>query len=371
MADPTLPAQPCHSRGYAARMSTRDFLQRLLQSPGASSFEALPAKLWRAEARKSGADVSSDAYGNSFARFGTGRRPRVMLAGHIDEIGLLITYVDESGLLYFTGIGISEGSQLPGQRVRVVTETEQVNGVIGRKPDHLMNADERGKKVKLDSLWIDIGAENREDAQRRVQPGSFAVFEQPVLKMGEHRWASKAMDNRVGAFIALTAAQRASAAGASCELVAAATVQEEISGVGANVAAYEVEPDLAIVLDLTHASDVPNVEKKKQGDIRLGGGPVLEIGATVHQALARRLRGCAEREDISVQFGFSGVRTATDADDIPKVRTGAPTLLLSIPNRYMHSPSEMVDIRDVDSAILLLERFLCELEDIGDLLPTD
>lgn len=350
-------------------MAEFEFLRNLLQSPGVSSFEGLPAGVWREQARDYGAEVGVDAYGNSFARFGKGGRPRVMLAGHIDEIGLLITYVDDSGLLFFTGVGINEGSGLAGQRVRVVGENEQVLGVIGRKPAHLTTNEDRGKRVKLESLWIDIGATDKEDALRRVQPGSFAVFEAPVAELSESRWVSKAMDNRVGAFIALEAARRAQESGAAAEVVAAATTQEEISGVGANVATYRIEPHLAIALDLTHASDVPDVDKKTSGEIRVGKGPVLEVGATVHQGLARRLRECAEREGIPYQAGFSGRRTATDADDIAKVRTGAPTILISVPNRYMHSSCELVDLNDVEGAIKLIERFVTGLESVEDLLP--
>lgn len=354
---------------YAGLMLERDFLRRLLESPGASSFERRPARVWREQARGYGAEVTSDAYGNSFARFSTGGSPRVMLAGHIDEIGLLITYVDESGLLSFTGVGIRDGTGLPARRVRVVSGDREVLGVISRKPDHLVRPEERGKPVKMESLWIDIGAKDKADALNRVQPGNFAVFEGPVLELSESRWAAKAMDNRVGAYVALEAARRAAAAGARAEIVATATTQEEISGVGANVAAYELQPDLAVALDLTHASDVPDVEKKIQGDIRLGAGPVIEIGATVHEGLTMRLRECAQREGIGFQTGFSGMRTSTDADDIPKARSGAPTLLLSIPNRYMHSPSEVVDLNDVEAAVTLLERFLCTLQENGDLLP--
>ncbi|MEX2535523.1 MAG: M42 family peptidase [Trueperaceae bacterium] len=350
-------------------MAEYEFLKQLLQSPGVSSFEGLPAGLWREQARELGAQVTTDAYGNSFAGFGEGGGPRVLLAGHIDEIGLLITYIDESGLLYFTGVGISSGEGLPGQRVRVVSDSEQVLGVIGRKPAHLTSNDERSKRIKLEGLWIDIGAEDRDDALQRVQPGCFAVFEAPVIELSENRWASKAMDNRIGAYIALEAAGRAAAAGARAQIIAAATTQEEIAGVGANVATYGIRPDLAIALDLTHASDVPDVEKKTQGDIRLGKGPVIELGATIHQSLAKRIRECAQREEIPFQTGFSGRRTATDADDIAKVRYGAPTILISVPNRYMHSPSEVVDLNDVEGAVLLLERFLCGLEGMEDLLP--
>ena len=350
-------------------MAEYEFLRNLLQSPGVSSFEALPAGVWREQARKYGAEVDVDAYGNSFARFGEGGKPRVMLAGHIDEIGLLITYVDDSGLLFFTGVGVSEGSGLAGQRVRVVAESEQLLGVIGKKPAHLTTNDDRSKRVKLESLWIDIGARDKEDALRRVKPGAFAVFEAPTIELGESRWVSKALDNRVGAFIALEAARRAQAAGAGAEVVAAATTQEEIAGVGANVAAYRIEPHLAVALDLTHASDVPDVDRKISGEISLGKGPVLELGATVHGGLMRRLRECAEREGIPYQAGFSGRRTATDADAIAKVRTGAPTILISIPNRYMHSSCELVDLHDVEAAILLLERFISGLEGTDDLLP--
>lgn len=353
-------------------MSDYSFLEQLLQSPGTSSYEAKPARLWREKAREYGAQVTRDAYGNSFAAFGDSTDLTVMIAGHIDEIGLIITHVDDKGYLYFSGIGIGDGRNLMGQRVRVVNEDgEEYIGVIGRKAPHLSAGNEQSKRVKLDELWIDIGAQGKEDALKRVQPGAFAVHEAPPVRMGEHRLVSKALDNRVGAFIALEAAREAAKAGATARVVATATTQEEIGGIGANVATYHVNPDLAIALDVGHATDVPDVSPKLAGEVHLGKGPAIEFGSTVHQGVAKRLRDTAREADLPFQTSFSPRRTFTDADHMAAIRTGAPTVLLSIPNRYMHSPIEMVDLRDVDSAIQLLARFIARIRERDELLPQD
>src|SRR5690625_4943913 len=220
-------------------MSDYSFLEQLLQSPGTSSYEAKPARLWREKAREYGAQVTRDAYGNSFAAFGDSTDLTVMIAGHIDEIGLIITHVDDKGYLYFSGIGIGDGRNLMGQRVRVVNEDgEEYIGVIGRKAPHLSAGNEQSKRVKLDELWIDIGAQGKEDALKRVQPGAFAVHEAPPVRMGEHRVVSKALANRAVA-PALAASRAASRAmKAPTRVVETATTQEEIGGIGANVATY-------------------------------------------------------------------------------------------------------------------------------------
>ena len=334
----------------------KDFLKTLLAAPGTSSFESKPAAVWREAASERGAEVHTDSYGNTFATFGKGGSPTVLLAGHVDEIGLLVTYIDDEGRLYFKGVGGWDPQQLVGQRVRVVGYQGELLGVIGKKPIHLMTVEDRRKVSKLEDMWIDIGAKDGDEAKAHVRAGDFAVIEQPVLELLNGRIVSKAIDNRIGAFIVLEAARRAADSGA--EVVAVATVQEEIGGIGAYVASNAVQPDVAIAIDVTHATDIPNVSKKQEGETSFGSGPELTVGSYVHRGVLEMLRATAEREGISYSIGISPRGTGTDADDLAKNRGGVPTAVVSIPNRYMHSPNEMIDPEDLENVIKLLAKFI-------------
>lgn len=341
-------------------MIDREFLQALLDAAGPSSFEGRPAAIWRQRAAELGAQVATDAYGNSFATFKAGRRPRVMLAGHIDEIGLMVSYIDKEGFVYFKAIGGWDPLQLVGQRVRILGYRGELVGVIGKKPIHLMSADERGKPVKLDDLWIDIGARDEADAKAAVRPGDVAVIEQPAIALRHGRLVSRALDNRIGAYIALEAARRA-AKRAKAEIIAVATVQEEIGHVGAGVAAFGLAPDVAIAIDVTHASDQPGVSKKQTGEVPLGSGANLSVGSVVHRGVFARLVACAEAAKLPYTIEAAPARTATDGDDIAKALRGVPTAVVSVPLRYMHSPNEMLELDDVEVVIKLLVAFIHSL----------
>lgn len=346
--------------------SDQAFIKALLSAPGASSFESKPAALWREHAAKLGGEVRQDSYGNSFATFRTGGKPRIVLAGHIDEIGLIVSYIDKDGLLYVKGVGGWDPQQLTGQRVRVVGYKGELIGVIGKKPIHLMNAEDRKKTTKIEDLWIDIGAKDGDDAKKHVRAGDFAVIEQPFVELLNGRMVSKAIDNRIGAYIVLEAARRVQKG--SAEVIAAATVQEEISGVGAHIASYALEPDMAIAVDVTHATDVPGVDKKQEGDTPLGSGPQLSVGSVVHRGMLNRLIDIAEAEKIPYSINASPYRTATDADDLARARWGVPTTVVSIPNRYMHSPNEMIDLEDLEQVIQLIVKFIEQLEPKTELM---
>ncbi len=336
------------------------FLRDLTSAAGTSGFESRPASVWRARAESAGAETRSDAYGNVFATFRPGGRPRVMLAGHIDEIGLIVSYVDDHGFLYVRPVGGWDPMQLVGQRVRVLGHAGDVVGVVGKKAIHLMSAEDRRKTPAMDDLWIDIGATTGQEAETRVRAGDTAVIEQPFVELMNGRVASRAIDDRIGAFVAMEAARRA---GGVAEVVAVATVQEEIGGVGARAAAYALQPDVAIAIDVTHAIDTPGLEKKVHGDVPLGGGPVLTAGSYVHRGVLEGLRRTAETVGIPVSMGVSPRRTATDADHIAETREGTPSAVVSIPNRYMHSPNEVVDLADVERTIELLAGFIAELDE--------
>lgn len=335
------------------------FLKDLLKAPGTSGFEKKPADIYAAQAESYGAGVARDSYGNVYATFGKGG-PKVMLAGHLDEIGLLITYIDKEGFLYFKGVGGWDSQQLVGQRVRVVGYKKELIGVIGKKAIHLMDAGDRDKVSKIEHLWIDIGAKDKDDAKAYVREGDFAVIEQPYVELLNGRIVSKAIDNRIGAFIVLEAAKRA--ADAKAEIIAVGTVQEEIGGIGAATASYRLRPDVALVVDVTHATDVPTVDVKREGEHPFGSGPELAAGSYAHRAVTEKLISIAEAEGIPYTIGAAPRYTATDADDLAKSHSGVPTAVVSLPNRYMHSPNEMVDPVDVEAIIKLLAAFIGGLE---------
>ena len=344
------------------------FLERLLDAPGPSGFEERPARVWRQEA-DSFARVWSDVVGNSYAAVGDDRRPLALLAGHIDEIGVQVTHLDESGLLYFGSIGGWDPQVLVGQRVRLLTRDGDVMGVVGRKAIHLIDPKDRDKATKVKELWIDVGAGSRDDlAELGIRVGDPGVLEQRSVRLAGGRLASRAVDNRVGAFVVLEALRMLAESPAEAGAVAVATAQEEIGygGGGARSSAWEAAPDVALVVDVTHATDVPDVDKKEVGEHKLGGGPVLTRGSITHPAVFERLADVAGAEGIPHTIQAAPVRTSTDADGIHLVRGGIPTGLVSVPNRYMHSPSELVQVSDLFHAARLLAAFVRSLQKSDD-----
>jgi endoglucanase len=348
-------------------MSDRiEFLERLLGEPGPSGFEARPARVWRAEAQKFSEKVWSDVHGNSFAIVGEGRRPRVMLAGHMDEIGLQVTHIDEKGFLYFDAIGGWDSQVLIGQRVQVMGEKGDVVGVIGKKPIHLLKPDDRKKVTEIQDVWVDLGASSAEGvATLGVRVGDPMVVASGLLRLAGDRIASRAIDNRVGAYVVLEALRLlAEKPAPHAGAVAVATVQEEIgyTGGGAKSSAFTLDPQVAIVVDVTFATDVPDVSKKELGDHTLGGGPVLTRGSVMHPLIFDRLVAAAKEEGIPYSVQAAPRSSRTDADGIFLVRSGVPTGLISIPNRYMHSPNEVVSTEDLGRAAQLIAAFVRSLE---------
>ena len=349
-----------------------DFLERLLNAAGPSGFEVAPARVWRQEAEGFADQVWTDVTGNSFASVNPDGRPRVMMAGHVDEIGLQVTHIDKDGFLYFDGIGGWDPQVLVGQRVRILGRDGEVPGVIGKKPIHLMLVADRTKASRIRDLWIDVGAEDREATVKLgLRVGDPAVIDASLVRLAGDRIASRAIDNRIGAYVVLEALRRLAESPGSAGTVAVATAQEEIgySGGGARTSAYSVDPDVALVVDVTFSTDAPDINKKEIGDHRLGGGPVLSRGSAAHPVVFDRLTKVADAEDISYSIQAAPRATRTDADGIHLVRTGVPTGLVSVPNRYMHSPNEIVSISDLDAAANLLAAFVRSLSDDEDFTP--
>ena len=347
---------------------TRDtlaFLKRLLDTPRPSGFETAPARVWREEVKAFADQVTADVHGNSVATLNATGTPRLMLAGHIDEIGLQITHVDDEGYLYFAGIGGWDSQVLVGQRVVLTGPKGAVRGVIGKQAVHLMKREDMDKVSKITDLWIDIGAANKKEALERVRVGDAGVLDAGVQEFPNGRIVSRSIDNRIGAYVVaealrLLAGERPKHAG----VFAVATTREEIAwtGGGARTSAVGIDPQVALVVDVTHATDWPGAEKKRAGEHSLGGGPVLARGSAVSPVVFEMLVACADEEKIPFSIQAAPHDTGTDADAIYNTLRGIPTGLVSVPNRYMHSPNEMVAREDLERAARLLAAFARRLD---------
>ncbi len=348
------------------------FLERLLDAQGPSGFEVRPGRVWREEAATFAEDVDVDVSGSSRATVNGAGRPRVMLAGHIDEIGLQVTYVDENGYLYIDEIGGWDPQVLVGQRVSVMGRNGDVPGVVGKKAIHLMTPEDRTKASKTKDLWVDVGASTREEvAELGVRVGDPMVLAQKMVRLAGDRIASRAVDDRIGAYVVLEALRLLAQEPPAASVTAVATSQEEIgySGGGARTSAYALEPDVAIVVDVTFSTDMPDVEKKELGEHKIGGGPVLSRGSAAHNEVFEMLARVAEEEEIPHTIQASPRATRTDADAIYLTRAGVPTGVVSVPNRYMHSPNEIVSVSDLHNTARLIAAFVRRLDAQTDFTP--
>jgi len=348
------------------REASYEFLKRLLSTPGPSGNEGAAAKVWREEAGGF-AEVRGDKMGNSFATIGAGGSPRVMLSGHIDEIGVMITHIDDQGLLHFTGVGGWDSQVLVGNRVRIQTANGEIVGVVGKKAIHLMEAEERKKVSQIKNLWIDVGARDGDEAKGMVRVGDVGVLDQALLELPNGRIASRSLDNRMGAFVVLEALRLLSEEdGITPEVVAVASVQEEIGLYGARGAAFGLDPDAAIAVDVTHATDTPGVSKNEHGDHALGSGPVITRASVLSPIVSDGLAAAAEEAGIAYTLEADSRSTGTDADAIHFTRAGIATGLISCPNRYMHSPNEMVDLEDLENCARLISAYVKTLGEDTD-----
>jgi putative aminopeptidase FrvX len=346
-------------------------LRNLLLAPGPSGYEQLPSAVWR-EAASGFAEVSTDAVGTPRAlvaakgadaeRAEAERARRLLVMGHIDEIGLIVTHIDDDGYLWFAEVGGWDPQILVGQRVVLEAKDGAVRGVVGKKPIHLLRSEERKKVAEIRELHIDIGAADGEEARKHVRVGDVAVIDAHPAELLGGRLASRALDNRIGSYVALEAARLvAEAGGAEWEFAAAAATQEETTFGGSRTSAFSLAPDAAIVLDVTHATDAPGIEVKEMGKHPLGSGPVICRGSTLNPRVFELLHDTAEAEQIPFTIEASGRATGTDADAVHLSREGVPTGLVSIPLRYMHSPVELVQLEDVENAARLVAAFALAL----------
>jgi putative aminopeptidase FrvX len=346
-----------------------DFLKKLLETPSPSGYERPIQDVVRNYVADFADKVSTDLHGNVIAVKNADAPLRVMLAGHCDQIGLLVQFIDSEGYLYLQTIGGWDPQQLVGQRMTVWTASGPIAGVISRKPIHLLNEDERKQVVKLKDMWLDIGAKDKAEAESLVHIGDPVTLQLGFQPMRNNFANAPAMDNKCGLWVCIEALRRASQKKLNCALYAVSTVQEEIGLRGAQTSAYGINPQVGIAVDVTHATDCPTIEKKQEGDKGLGRGPVIYRGPNMNPRVVDRLVATATAGEIPFQLGAIGRAAPNDANTIQISRGGVATGLVSIPNRYMHSAVEMISLDDIDRAADLLAAFATGLTGSDDFTP--
>jgi len=337
------------------------FLRLLLETPSPSGYEQPVQEIVRQYVAPFADSVTTDVHGNVMAARNTDAPLRVMFAGHCDQIGFLVQYIDNEGFLYVQPIGGWDPIVLVGQKLTVWASGGPLFGVVGRKPIHLLSDDERKTVPKLKDLWLDIGASDKAEASRLVRVGDPVTLELGFTQMRNSLASSPAMDNKTGLWVAIEALRRTSPKKLHCALFAVSTVQEEIGLRGATTSTYGVNPHVGIAVDVTHATDCPTIDKKQEGDVSLGKGPVIYRGPNMNPVVVEKLLETAAAGGVPYQLAASGRATPTDANTIQTSRGGVATGLVSIPNRYMHSPVEMISLEDIDRAADLLAGFALRL----------
>ncbi|MEN6406013.1 MAG: M42 family metallopeptidase [Thermoguttaceae bacterium] len=347
------------------------FFKTLLETPSPSGYESGVQRIVRDFAADFADEIRTDLHGNVILAKNPDAPLRAMLAGHCDQIGLIVQHIDDDGFLYVQPIGGWDPEMLIGQRMSVWTADGPVFGVIARKPIHLLTEEERKQVPKIKDLWLDIGASNKEEAQQLVRIGDAVTVELGFHELRNRLAVSPAMDDKAGCWVVCEAMRRACRSGKKlrCGLYAVSTVQEELGLRGARTSAFGIDPQVGVAVDVTHATDCPTIEKKEEGDVRLGRGPVIHRGPNMNPKVVEHLMDAAESHQIAYQLAASARATGTDANVMQVNRAGMATGLVSIPNRYMHSPVEMISLDDIDHAADLLARFVEGLSDAAEFTP--
>lgn len=328
-----------------------EFLRRLVETPSPSGFEDENLSNWQERVEGVADELRTDAYGNTTATVNPGCETSVVVTGHVDEIALMVNHITDDGYVYLKKVGGIDPGVAQGQRVRIHGEDGEVPGVVARKPVHLQEDEEKEKIPDVHEMYVDIGAEDREEAREAgVRVGATATYDAGFERLMGDTVAGRGLDNRIGAWIAAETLRAADGDGLDVTLRATATVQEELGLRGARMAGYSLKPDAALVVDVTFASDVPDVSETKHGEVALGEGPTLKHGKENHPVVLRRLREIAEQSGIETQDEAMMSRGATDADAFYTARGGIPTVSVGVPNRNMHTTSELVDLNDLEAA---------------------
>ena len=344
-------------------------LKRLVEVPSPSGFEQPVQRIIREELKALADEVRTDVHGNVIAVKNPGGKPRIMLTGHCDEIGFMVKYIDEDGFIYFSSIGGVDPHIVPGQRVKIHTTSGALLGVVGKKPIHVLEEEERKKVVKLFEQWIDIGVHGKKEVERLVKVGDPITFALGLERLKGNNVVGRGFDDKLGIFVVCEVLKSLAELSFSAALFVASTVQEEVGLRGARTATFAINPDVGIAVDGDVASDVPGVDKKREGDVRVGKGPVLSKGPNINPKIGELLVCIAEEHNIPYQIAGEARATPTDANVIQISRAGVATGLVSVPVRYLHTPVEVISLEDVENTIELLKGFILRVDGKEDFIP--
>jgi putative aminopeptidase FrvX len=345
------------------------FLKALLEAPSPSGFEQPAQKVWREHVRPHADRIETDLHGNCIAIKNKKGDPRVLLAGHCDELGFMVNYIADEGFIYFRTIGGFDLNIIPGRRVYIHTKKGPVLGVTGKKAIHVMTPKDREKTMEIQDLWIDIGVKDKKEAESLVSVGDPITYATAFEELRGDLAISRGFDDKVGSFAVGEVLRLLSEQSFKAAVYAVSTVQEEVGLRGARTSAFGVDPKVGIAVDVTHATDHPDMDKRRAGDIKLGGGPAICRGANINPVVERMLVQAAEEEKIPYQIEGEPGGTGTDANAIQLTRSGVATGLIGIPLRYMHTAVEVVSLKDVENVSKLLAAFIKRVDDGVDFTP--
>jgi putative aminopeptidase FrvX len=346
------------------RNESLKFLEKLINTPSPSGFETRGQRVWLDYVRKFAEATETDAYGNAVAWFNKGGSPRIMLAAHADEIAMTVNFINEQGFIYVRRVGGIDPAITKAQRVNIHTRDGAVRGVVGNVAPHLMRQEGEPKPPKIHDLFIDIGVSGRKEAEKLVRIGDPITLVDEFEMLRGDLAVARAFDNRIGTFAVAEALRLLSDSSRKlhAEVCVVSNIQEEVGCLGARQIAYTLKPDVALVVDVTHATDYPTVSQAQHGDIKIGKGPAITHGGPNHAEVVARLEKIAEEEEIALQHEAISSSSGTDTDVIFWTRGGIPSALISLPNRYMHSPVEVVSMKDLEQIPELMTAFALSLK---------
>jgi tetrahedral aminopeptidase len=351
------------------RKESYEFLKSIHETPSPSGFEQPVQRIVRKRMKPFASTIETDVHGNVIVGLNPKGSPRIMLAGHCDQIGMMVNYIDDNGYIFFVAIGGLDPSVIVGSRVVVHSKHGPIDGVVGRKPVHVMKQEERGAKIEMRELWIDIGAKSKRDTEQVVSIGDPVTFRLEMVALGRDLVTSPGFDNKCGTFVVMEALRLCAERKMSGALFAVSTVQEEIGLRGARTSCYGVDPQVGIAVDVTHATDYPDIDKRTNGDLKIGAGPVITSGANINPNLGELFIKTAKAKRIPFQREAAPGGTGTDANAIQLTRAGVATALISIPNRYMHTPVEIISLGDLEAAAKLIADTVCAITKRTNFIP--
>src|SRR6266540_3799885 len=344
--------------------SSLDFLKTLVNTPSPSGHEVRGQRVWLDYVKQFAKETFSDAYGNCVATLNKGGSPRLMLAAHADEVAMAVNFIDDEGFIYVRKLGGVDAAITKAQRVVIHTRNGPVKGVVGNVAPHLSKMEKERKLPDIHDLFIDVGAGDRKEAEKLVHVGDPITLCDEFELLRNGLAVARAFDNRIGTFAVAEALRllHDSKRRLNPEVCAVSNIMEEVGLLGARQIAYSLKPDVALVVDVTHATDYPTVNKQQHGDVKIGRGPTITHGGCNHPEVVARIEKVARQKKIPLQHEAQSSSSGTDTDVIFWTRGGIPSALISLPNRYMHSPVELVSLKDLEQIPILMSAFAASVK---------